>query len=120
MTTEVVVVSNGQQALDQLARESFDLILMDVQMPVMDGLTATRLLREQEKGHGQHIPIIALTANAMKGDCEECLEAGMDLYIPKPIRFENLLEAISRIAAGKLQPEYTDAQTLDLLLEDAR
>ena len=116
----VEVVSNGQQALDQLARESFDLILMDVQMPVMDGLTATRLLREQEKGHGQHIPVIALTANAMKGDCEECLEAGMDLYIPKPIRFENLLEAISRIAAGKLQPEYTDAQTLDLLLEDAR
>ena len=116
----VEVVANGQQALDHLSKESFDLILMDVQMPVMDGLTATRLFREREKELGQHVPIIAMTANAMKGDREECLNAGMDHYIPKPIRFEQLLEAIARISAGMLQPQYTAEEHDNSLLEDAR
>ena len=116
----VEVVANGQQAVDCLSKESFDLILMDVQMPVMDGLTATRLFREREKHLGQHIPIIAMTANAMKGDREECLSAGMDHYIPKPIRFEQLLEAIAHISAGKLQRVYTAAEHDNSLLEDAR
>jgi PAS domain S-box-containing protein len=91
---KVTVANNGQEAIATLANESFDVVLMDVQMPAMDGLEATGIIREREKESGSHIPIIAMTAHAMKGDRERCLEAGMDGYIAKPIRAKNLYETI--------------------------
>jgi CheY-like chemotaxis protein len=85
----VDVVENGRQVLAALggvvSSETFDLILMDMQMPELDGLQATRYIREQEAVTGGHLPIIALTANAMTGDREACLNAGMDDYVSKPL-----------------------------------
>lgn len=101
---EVVSVDNGRQAVEVAEREHFDLILMDVQMPEMDGLEATRQIRALEQAVGQRKPILALTANAMRGDEEVCLRAGMDGYIPKPFEAEKLLRAVNeaaRLAAGK-------------------
>jgi CheY-like chemotaxis protein/HPt (histidine-containing phosphotransfer) domain-containing protein len=94
----VTTVSNGQQALAAWERGSFDLVLMDVQMPAMDGMEATTLIREQEKDTGRHTPIFGLTAHAMMGDREQGLAAGMDEYITKPLRLESLIEAIQRWA----------------------
>jgi two-component system sensor histidine kinase/response regulator len=94
----VTVANNGREALDALGSESFDIVLMDIQMPVMDGFEATATIRHREKKTGAHIPIIALTAHAMKGDRERCLEAGMDGYIAKPIRAKDLYEAIEMMA----------------------
>jgi len=91
---QITVVTNGKQAVEQRNSNQFDLILMDVQMPEMDGLEATRQIREDEKQTGEHIPIIAMTAHAMKGDREDCLEAGMDGYVSKPVRFRNLYQMI--------------------------
>ncbi|MBL8174250.1 MAG: response regulator [Bryobacterales bacterium] len=91
----VEVVPNGKLALELLADHPFDLVLMDVQMPEMDGLTATRLLRERENGSGRRIPVVALTANAMKGDREKCLAAGMDSYVSKPIHVSELISAVT-------------------------
>ena len=92
----VAVANNGLEALEELERGSFDLVLMDLQMPELGGLEAVRLIRQQEEETGQHLPIIALTANAMKGDREICLEAGMDDYVSKPIQTRALIEAIAR------------------------
>jgi PAS domain S-box-containing protein len=86
----VTVVSNGREAVELLERSSYDLVLMDVQMPLLDGIAATTLIREREKETGIHQPIVALTAYAVKGDQERCLAAGMDGYLPKPIRPEEL------------------------------
>ncbi|MBW1706988.1 MAG: response regulator [Deltaproteobacteria bacterium] len=94
----VVVSSNGRKALEAYEREWFDLILMDVQMPEMDGLEATRAIREKEKERGGHIPIVAMTAHAMKGDREKCLSAGMDDYVPKPIKADELFSVVERVA----------------------
>ncbi|MBZ5642413.1 MAG: response regulator [Acidobacteriia bacterium] len=93
----MVIVNNGREAVDILEREQFDLILMDVQMPEMSGLEATAAIREKEKGAGSHIPIIALTAFAMRDDRDRCLEAGMDEYVTKPIEQAALLEAIEKL-----------------------
>ena len=84
------IADNGKIVLEMLAEHGYDLVLMDIQMPVMDGFEAASAIREKEKYSGKHIPIIALTANAMKGDKEKCLEAGMDDYLSKPVRSENL------------------------------
>ncbi len=92
----VVVAGDGSQALDRLDHESFDLVLMDVQMPEMDGLTATRAIRVREQATGRHIPILAMTAHAMKGDRERCLDAGMDDYVTKPVSRKGLAEAVAR------------------------
>jgi two-component system sensor histidine kinase/response regulator len=97
----VVIAENGRQALDTLDRETVDLVLMDVQMPELDGLEATRAIREKEKVSGAHLPIIALTAHAMKGDRERCLDAGADDYLTKPIHTPDLHAAISRIQGAK-------------------
>jgi two-component system sensor histidine kinase/response regulator len=86
----VALAGNGREALDALEKETFDLVFMDVQMPEIDGLAATATIREKEKGSGLHQPIIALTAHAMKGDREKCLAAGMDGYLTKPIRPQEL------------------------------
>ena len=86
----VMVAGNGREALDALGRENFDLVLMDVQMPEMDGFETTAVIREKEKSSGVHQPVVALTANAMKGDRAQCLSAGMDAYLTKPIRSDEL------------------------------
>jgi CheY-like chemotaxis protein len=93
-----VLVEDGRQALDALKNEAFDLVLMDVQMPEMDGLEATMAIRENEQITGDHIPIIAMTAHAIKGDRERCLEAGMDAYVSKPIDAEKLLDIIEGLS----------------------
>ncbi len=96
----VTVVENGLQAVQALEREVFDLVLMDVQMPVMGGFEATEQIRQKEKGAGRHTPIIALTAHAMTGDRERCLQAGADDYVSKPIRTPDLACAIARVAGA--------------------
>ena len=96
----VTVVQNGREALDTLALYNFDLVLMDVQMPEMDGFEATAAIREIERKTGQHLPIIAMTAHAMKGDEERCLQAGMDSYVAKPIQTHQLFLAIDTVCAS--------------------
>ena len=93
----LVVTSNGVEALTALEREKFDLVLMDVQMPEMGGFEATGRIREREKSTGEHVPIIAMTAHALKGDRERCLEAGMDAYVSKPIQSRVLFETIESV-----------------------
>jgi len=90
----VTVVANGAAALAVLENTVFDLILMDVQMPGIDGLTATTLIRQRETTSGRHTPILAMTAHAMKGDRERCLDAGMDGYLVKPVQAAELFSAI--------------------------
>ena len=93
------IADNGRQALAALENHAFDLVLMDVQMPDMNGFEATAAIREQEQRTGGHLPIIAMTAHAIKGDEERCLAAGMDGYLSKPIRPTELFEAIERLVA---------------------
>jgi CheY-like chemotaxis protein len=94
----VVVANNGREALAAILRDRFDAVLMDVQMPEMDGLEATRLIRARERDTGRHLPIVAMTAHAMKGDRERCLQAGMDGYISKPLHPSDLFEAVESLA----------------------
>ena len=93
----VEVASNGREALEKFRLGGFDLLLMDVQMPQMDGFEATAAIREIEKSEAAHIPIIAMTAHAMKGDRERCLAAGMDGYISKPFQIDELMKEIERL-----------------------
>jgi two-component system, sensor histidine kinase and response regulator len=92
----VAIVEDGSDAVAACAREAFDLVLMDVQMPTLDGLAATRHIRDHERATGRHVPIIAMTASAMSGDREECLDAGMDDYVTKPVAGADLAAAIER------------------------
>jgi CheY-like chemotaxis protein len=92
----VAVVNNGVEALAQLQTAAFDVVLMDVQMPEMDGFEATHAIRERERISGKHLPIIAITAHVMKGDQERCQEAGMDGYVSKPLQTAELFAAIER------------------------
>ena len=102
----LVMVANGREAVDAFDKEEFDVILMDLQMPVMGGLEATCAIRSKESRDGGHTPIIALTAHAMKGDRERCLEAGMDDYVTKPIRWALLREAIDRVLSSRESTGY--------------
>ncbi len=95
MGHRVIVVETGQAVVNACRSEAFDLVLMDVQMPGMDGLDATRVIRNNEESLGQHVPIIAMTAHAMSGDRQRCLDAGMDDYLSKPIRIAELEEKIA-------------------------
>jgi PAS domain S-box-containing protein len=109
------LVENGAQALEALSRHAFDLVLMDVQMPEMDGLEATREIRKLEKQTGDHIPIVAMTAYAIKGDRQRCLAAGMDEYVSKPISSKKLFGVIEALLPRATESESiseTDAQTL--------
>jgi CheY-like chemotaxis protein/HPt (histidine-containing phosphotransfer) domain-containing protein len=101
---KVEIVENGNEALAALERGGFDVVLMDVQMPELDGLAATFAIRAAERITGQHIPIVALTAHAMKGDRERCLAAGMDAYVAKPLRPGELLDAIAGALTTSLPP----------------
>jgi signal transduction histidine kinase/DNA-binding response OmpR family regulator len=101
---QVCVADNGRDALARLEEAPFDLVFMDVQMPEMDGFEATAHIRAQEKQSGRHLPIIALTAHAMKGDREQCLAAGMDGYVSKPIQEKELLEALHLVQEPDAAP----------------
>ena len=109
----VTVTANGLEAVEALANRNFDLVLMDIQMPEMDGFEATAVIRQREERDGTHMPIIALTANAMKGDRERCLAVGMDGYLSKPIvpqELDELLETYLRRRIGTVQVHETIEQ----------
>ena len=95
----VDVAANGLEAVELLAELAYDVVFMDCQMPEMDGFEATRTIRQREASSGHHVPIIAMTANAMQGDSEQCLAAGMDDYLSKPVSFEALAAAARKWAA---------------------
>ena len=97
----VKVAANGRLALESAAKVSYDLLLMDVQMPEMDGMEATRVLRERESKTGTHLTVIGVTAHAMAGDRERCLQAGIDGYLTKPIRPTELGELLDRLVAAR-------------------
>ena len=99
---QVDVAANGKEATQKSARQDYDLIFMDCQMPQIDGYKATASIRRRE-GRGRHTTIVAMTAHAMKGDREKCLAAGMDDYLVKPIKKETLAAVIKRWTAGKTQ-----------------
>jgi two-component system, sensor histidine kinase and response regulator len=99
---DVVIAGNGREALAAFGRQHFDLVLMDVQMPEMDGLEATRIIRRNESENGGHVPIAAMTAHAMSSDKDRCLDAGMDDFISKPIRSRDLLNLIERLRNSAL------------------
>ena len=103
----VVVAANGREALETLEDRTFDLVLMDVQMPELDGFEATAALRKRESATGGHIPVVAMTAHAMKGDRERCLEAGMDAYVSKPLQTSQFLEVVESMvpSQGEADPE---------------
>jgi len=96
----VVVAANGVEAVAAARSQTFDLVLMDVQMPEMDGLAATAAIRTYERATGAHVPIVAMTANAMHGDRERCLAAGMDDYVAKPIRARDLMARIEAVVGA--------------------
>jgi signal transduction histidine kinase/CheY-like chemotaxis protein len=100
----VVVVENGEQAVAAVERESFDIVLMDVEMPEMDGLQATKVIRGKEQDSGRRIPIVAMTAHALKGDRERFLDIGMDGYLAKPIEVAQLYETVEAVAPATNQP----------------
>jgi signal transduction histidine kinase/ligand-binding sensor domain-containing protein/DNA-binding response OmpR family regulator len=100
----VTVRANGCEAIAALDQENFDVVLMDVQMPVMDGFEATGAIRVREQSTGRHLPVIAMTAHAMRGDQERCLAAGMDGYIAKPIRGQELIDLVEHFSAGPPAP----------------
>jgi CheY-like chemotaxis protein/HPt (histidine-containing phosphotransfer) domain-containing protein len=100
----VIVANNGREAIDKLNEQAFDVVFMDVQMPEMDGVTATGEIRKRDRATGRHIPIVAMTAHAMKGDKEKCLGAGMDDYVSKPIRRKDLADVLARMVERFLTP----------------
>ena len=116
----VTVAANGVEALAALAREPFDVVLMDVQMPEMDGLETTTRIRQQEAGTSRHLPIIALTAHAMKGDRERCLDAGMDGYVSKPLHPQDLFDALALLSGepANTPPTAPPAPTIQIPREE--
>jgi two-component system, sensor histidine kinase and response regulator len=121
----VTVAANGKKALESWGKGAFDAILMDVQMPEMNGWEATHAIRERERGTGKRIPVIAMTAHAMKGDDERCFAAGMDDYLTKPIRTEELMAVLEKVGSRKaarelrLQPSAPSPSTTALDVDAA-
>ena len=116
----VTIANNGREALELLEKQPFDLALVDVQMPEMDGLQLTGAIREKEKNTNTHLPIIAMTAYAMKGDRERCLEAGMDAYVSKPINASQLFETIDGLGRAELKvPEEAEGGSRLEILDEA-
>ncbi|HXX22352.1 MAG TPA: response regulator [Terriglobia bacterium] len=116
----VTIANNGHEALELLGRQNCDLALVDVQMPEMDGLQLTAAIREKEKSTGAHLPIIAMTAYAMKGDRERCLAAGMDDYIPKPINSRQLFDMIEGVqSVGLKAPPATESGINQEILDES-
>jgi len=109
----VDVVWNGRDAVRRSGDEVFDIILMDVQMPEMSGLEATAAIRQRERGTETHVPIVAMTAHAMSGDRERCLEAGMDAYVSKPLRSDELLATIDGLFASEDQTNGSPGSPVD-------
>jgi len=97
----IAVAHNGREALERIRAEHFDIVLMDIQMPDLDGYAATAEIRKLEAGNGKHVPIIGVTAHAMEGDRERCLAAGMDGYVAKPIIPKQLYAEIERLTASQ-------------------
>jgi len=110
MNYKVKTVGDGKKALEILNTESFDVVLMDIQMPIMDGVEATKIIRENEKKSGKHIPIIALTAYALKDDREKFLNLGMDDYLSKPVIMETLHKCIEKSVSNEFNGSYHDAR----------
>lgn len=108
----VVIASNGFDGLKNLEEESFDLILMDIQLPELDGIDTTRIIREKEKGTKTHIPVIALTAHALKGDREKFLEQGMDAYVAKPVDPRVLRDTLEQMLEKKSGEEYREKELM--------
>jgi two-component system sensor histidine kinase/response regulator len=108
----VSVAGDGHTAIAAFEKESFDLVLMDIQMPGMDGFEATAKIREKDRLSGEHTPIIAMTAHALKGDQERCIAAGMDGYVSKPIRTSELISAIENLLASKCSAQSIDSAAL--------
>jgi len=114
----LVIAGNGEEAVEAFSGERFDAVLMDVQMPAMDGFEATARIREIEKQLGRHTPIIAMTAHAMKGDRERCVEAGMDDYVSKPIRPKELFAALEGLAGPQADASQQQSGTLGKIVVD--
>ena len=121
----VVTAANGRlalEALDRAGSNGFDVVLMDVQMPELDGLAATGVIRERERARGGHVPIVAMTAHAMQGDRDRCLASGMDEYLAKPIRPDELIDLVERVADQRPPSEKTRAvaEADDVVFDEAR
>jgi CheY-like chemotaxis protein len=110
---KVTVAGNGKEAVEAVARGSFDVVLMDVQMPEMDGFEATGVIRAREHGSDRHLPIVAMTAHAMKGDRELCLNSGMDGYVSKPLQSRELFDAVESLAGPAARGSEAAAIPLD-------
>jgi two-component system sensor histidine kinase/response regulator len=108
----VTVAPDGQAAVEAFKMGGFDLVLMDIQMPRMDGFEATAAIRESEKLTGGHIPIVAMTAHALVGDRERCIASGMDGYVSKPIRTSELFATIEKVLGDKPKPESAEVAKL--------
>jgi two-component system, sensor histidine kinase and response regulator len=112
----VTLAGNGREALNSLENETYDLVFMDVQMPEMDGFEATATIRQLEQGGGTHLPVVALTAHAVKGDQERCLAAGMDGYLTKPVRPQELDEILEKYVTRRIHdhgpPQVSARKTL--------
>ncbi len=116
---DVTLAENGVECLKAWAQNEFKLVLMDVQMPVMDGYTATRQIRERERSSGQRMPIVALTANAMTGQLDRCLEAGMDGLLTKPLAVEQLREVLERYGLSAVEPQMSEGAVSELVTAPA-
>jgi len=99
METDTAI--HGREAVEKWSQGDYDLIIMDIQMPVMDGITATRTIREEERVRGGHIPILAMTAHAYSTDEEWCLNAGMDGYLSKPVDLNDVITLVGKLLAGR-------------------
>jgi PAS domain S-box-containing protein len=119
MGHEVTVVEDGQRAIHALESKNFDLVVMDLQMPGMDGLEATRRIRENERSTGKHVPILAMTAHVMEGDRRRCISEGMDGYLGKPVKKEELLQAISSLVCNEAAVPESEPDLHSIDLESA-